>query len=76
MASNELMFISGALMVMFLALGVVIGWMSNDFLYHFMHTRNNLPRHPEMYDDNGVVIDDELLTVKFIDDDSEDCYED
>ena len=39
-----------------------------------MNTRHNLPQHPEMYDDNGMVLNEELLTVKFVDDDE--VYED
>ena len=34
-----------------------------------MHTKHNLPEHPEMYDDNGMVVNEELLTVRFLDED-------
>ena len=76
MASHEILFLSGALMVLFLVVGIVVGWVANDFLYNFMQSRANLPRHPEMYDDNGIVINEELLTVNFVDDDDDDYDDD
>ncbi len=76
MASHEILFLSGVSMVLFLVVGIVIGWVANDFLYNFMQSRANLPRHPEMYDDNGIVINEELLTVNFVDDDEDDCDDD
>ena len=63
MASHEILFLSGVSMVLFLVVGIVIGWVANDFLYNFMQSRANLPRHPEMYDDNGIVINEELLSL-------------
>jgi hypothetical protein len=41
-----------------------------------MNTRANLPQHPEMYDDEGMVVNEELLSVRFVDeeDPEEDGY--
>ena len=32
-------------------------------------TKRDLPEHPEMYDSNGMVVNEELLTVRFLDED-------
>ena len=69
MPSAEFLFFSGTSIILSLVLGVLIGWVANDFLYNFMHTKSNLPEHPEMYDDNGVMLNEELLTVRFLDED-------
>ncbi len=69
MPSTEVLFFSGVSIILSLILGVIIGWVANDFLYNFMHTKTNLPQHPEMYDDNGMVLNEELLSVKFLDED-------
>ena len=73
MPSAEFLFFSGTSIILSLILGVLIGWVANDFLYNFMHTKTNLPEHPEMYDDNGVMLNEELLTVRFL---NEDDYDD
>ncbi len=69
MPSAEFLFFSGTSIIISLILGVLIGWVANDFLYDFMHTKRDLPEHPEMYDSNGMVVNEELLTVKFLDED-------
>ncbi len=67
---------STILMVLFMIVGTLIGWTANDFLYAYMNTKTNLPTHPEMYDDEGMVINEELLSVRFVDeeDEQEDDY--
>jgi|TARA_B100000131_G_scaffold281971_1_gene288894 hypothetical protein len=69
MPSAEFLFFSGTSIILSLILGVLIGWVANDFLYDFMHTKRDLPEHPEMYDSNGMVVNEELLTVRFLDED-------
>ena len=74
MPSTEVLFFSGVSIILSLILGVIIGWVANDFLYNFMHTKTNLPQHPEMYDEYGMVLNEELLSVRFLDEDE--VYED
>ena len=62
---------STILMFLFMIVGGLIGWTANDFLYAYMNTRSNLPTHPEMYDDEGLVINEELLSVRFVDEEEE-----
>jgi hypothetical protein len=67
---------STILMFLFMIVGGLIGWTANDFLYAYMNTKTSLPNHPEMYDDEGMVINEELLSVRFVDeeDEQEDDY--
>jgi hypothetical protein len=31
--------------------------------------------HPEMYDDDGIIINEELLSVRFIEDDDDETFD-
>lgn len=48
--------------IMFLMLGGVIGWMAKQ---HFYEGTAIAYTHPEMFDENGNVIPDEILAVRF-----------
>ena len=49
--------------VMFLVLGTVVGWMAKDYV--LQRDSKYIPLHPEMFDENGQVIPDEVLAVRF-----------
>lgn len=52
-----------------LALGTTIGWMANDaFGIYLQAQAPQVQMHPEMYDDDGTVIREELYSVRFIPD--------
>ena len=55
MTTAVILTFSTILMFLFGIVGGLIGWTANDFLYAYMNTRSNLPQHPEMYDDEGMV---------------------
>ena len=76
MTTAVILTFSSILMVLFMIVGTLIGWTSNDFLYAYMNTKSNLPQHPEMYDEDGMVVNEELLSVRFVDeeDNEEDGY--
>ncbi|AGH26844.1 hypothetical protein SXBG_00108 [Synechococcus phage S-CAM1] len=76
MTTAVILTFSSILMVLFMIVGTLIGWTANDFLYAYMNTRSNLPQHPEMYDEDGMVVNEELLSVRFVDeeDPEEDGY--
>tara|TARA_Y100000385_G_C13087854_1_gene637258 strand:+ start:467 stop:658 length:192 start_codon:yes stop_codon:yes gene_type:complete len=59
---------------LFFIVGITIGWTANDFLYNML-ARNDV-LHPEMYDEDGIVINEELYSVRFINDteDQDDYY--
>jgi hypothetical protein len=55
---------------------VIAGWTANEKLHEFMYGKMETENvHPEMLDDEGYLINEELLSVRFIDEDDED-YED
>ena len=50
-------------------LGFIFGWFGNEYYSAFMesYTSQNMNVHPEMLNDQGFMIDEELLSVRFID---------
>ena len=58
---------------MFLLIGGLMGYLLKEFVYERNSTY--IPTHPEMFDENGQVIADDILAVRFennIEDVSED----
>ena len=49
------------LSVLFLLVGGVIGWLTKE---HMLQTQP-VYMHPEMFDENGNVLPDEILAVRF-----------
>ena len=49
--------------VMFLVLGSVVGWLAKDYV--IQRDSKYIPTHPEMFDENGHIIPDEILAVSF-----------
>lgn len=52
-------------------MGAVIGWFANEYFDNYFSAK--LTYHPEMFDDEGHVINEELLSLRFIEE--EDDYE-
>ncbi|MFZ9728917.1 MAG: DUF2973 domain-containing protein [Candidatus Nanopelagicaceae bacterium] len=73
MPTSVILFFSTIITALFFLVGVTIGWVANDFLYNMLAKDDVM--HPEMYDEDGLVINEELLSVRFVDDD-EDYYYD
>lgn len=69
---TTLLIVFGAIIVqMFLLLGGVIGYLT----YGYLSTQaSELPNHPEFYDEEGNVLPDEILAIRF--ENSYDYYED
>ena len=61
--------------IMFFFVGGVIGWMAKQYLVEKNYVAYT---HPEMFDENGNVIPDEILAVRFENyyDDNEDEEDD
>ena len=72
MTTPVILFFSTLITALFFVVGVTIGWTANDFLYNILAKDDVL--HPEMYDEDGMVINAELYSVKFINDEDEDDY--
>ncbi|MFZ9205008.1 MAG: DUF2973 domain-containing protein [Candidatus Nanopelagicaceae bacterium] len=76
MAQATIVYFSATVSFIFLCVGVIAGWTANEKLHEFMYGKiqeENI--HPEMLDDEGYLINEELLSVRFIDEDEEE-YED
>ena len=59
--------------IMFFFVGCVVGWLAKDHVYQ----TQPVYMHPEMFDENGNILPDEILAVRFEndyepDEDSED----
>ena len=52
---------------------MVFGWFANEY---FNPISAHASGHPEMYDENGNYITEELIAVRFEEDDEEDDEED
>lgn len=73
METATILFFSATASFMFLCVGIVAGWTAKDFMHDYFYSREELmAMHPEMYDEDGMVINEELLSVKFIDEDYDD----
>ena len=51
------------LSLLFLLVGGVIGWLTKSYL--FENQVRQVYTHPEMFDENGNIIPDEILAVRF-----------
>jgi hypothetical protein len=49
--------------LMFLVLGSVVGWIAKEYV--LQRDSKYIPMHPEMFDENGQIIPDEVLAVRF-----------
>ena len=48
--------------IMFLLIGLVIGWVARDYMMNY----REIPKaHPEMFDINGNLITDEIVAFRF-----------
>lgn len=59
--------------LMFCLMGVVVGfifgWFGNDYFTSYMEAKLSGPVHPEMMDNEGFLVNEELLAVRFVDED-------
>ena len=70
MADTTLLFFSATTSFLFLCVGIVAGWAAKDFVHDYFWSRDEAQMfNPEKYDENGYMINEELLTVKFINED-------
>ena len=75
MLASELTIFS-ILTFLFLLVGGIIGWLTKSHLYE--NQMRQVYVHPEMFDENGNLIPDEILAVRFENyyDDNEDDDDD
>lgn len=76
METATILFFSATTSFIFLCVGVVAGWTVKDFMHDYFYTREEVQAlHPEMYDDEGLVINEELLSVRFIEDEDDETFD-
>ena len=61
---SQILFFSGVSIIGFFIVGFLVGWFTNDVVAAFLN-RQRFPTHPEMYDENGNVIPDDIHAVRF-----------
>lgn len=76
METNVILFFSSVGMVMFLAIGGIVGWIYKETVDASIYAKSGGITHPEMLDEDGYLINEELYSVRFIDNefDDEDDY--
>lgn len=70
MQTSAILFFSGVFVFLSLIVGIIAGWHINDVVYNLIQKKNEIT-HPEMYDENGIWIHEELLSVKFVNEEEE-----
>ena len=67
METSVLLVIFSILCFTFLILGGIIGWLAqqNNYVKMQNHRDIALATHPEMYDENGMLIPDEIVALRF-----------
>lgn len=71
-----MIFFSATTSFIFLCVGIIAGWTAKDFMHDYFWTQDeHAAFHPEMYDDNGVMFNEELLTVKFIEEEPDETID-
>jgi hypothetical protein len=48
------------ILISYFFIGIIIGWVTKDKIF-----RTQIYSHPEMFDQNGNIIPDEILAVRF-----------
>ena len=71
MEATYVLFFSATSSFLFLCVGIVAGWTAKDFMHDYFYTEEESVSnmHPEMYDQAGQYIHEELYSVKFVDED-------
>ncbi|AHB80616.1 hypothetical protein S-MbCM7_202 [Synechococcus phage ACG-2014h] len=67
MTETLLVYISATVSFIFLCIGVFAGWTVNEKMHEYMYASSQENVHPEMFDGQGQWINEELLSVRFVD---------
>ena len=71
MSETLMIYISATISFEFFAVGILFGWAANEVKHDQLYAKEieeHNDMHPEMYDHNGYVLNEELLSVRFTDD--------
>ena len=69
MTETLMIFISVTTSFIFLAIGILFGWVAAEVKQEHMYNAQQDSVHPEMLNSNGQWINEELLSVRFVDED-------
>ena len=69
MTETMMIFISVTTSFIFLSIGILFGWVAAEVKQEHMYTQEEQSVHPEMLNHNGQWINEELLSVRFVDED-------
>ena len=69
MTETLMIFISVTTSFIFLSIGILFGWVAVEVKQEHMYTQEEQSVHPEMLNHNGQWINEELLSVRFVDED-------
>ena len=62
MATDIILYMILPVSLLFLLIGLVIGWVSREYMMNY----REVPRpHPEMFDVNGNLVPDEIVAFRF-----------
>ena len=53
------------LTVLFLIVGIVAGWVAREYMMRHQEGAKHIAYHPEFYDHDGNFIDQEIISVRF-----------
>jgi hypothetical protein len=76
MAESTLVYLSATFSFVFLCVGVFAGWTVNEKYHEYMYATQQENVHPEMLNEEGQWINEELLSVRFLKDDDDEDYDD
>ena len=69
MTETLMIFISVTTSFIFLSIGILFGWVAAEVKQEHMYNAQQDSVHPEMLNYNGQWINEELLSVRFVDED-------
>ena len=69
METNIILFFSAAGMVLAFLMGGIVGWIYKSAVDTHTNKRQMNNLHPEFLNGNGAYVNEELLAVRFMDDD-------
>jgi hypothetical protein len=53
------------LIVLFFIVGLFIGWSAREYMMNYQEGPKQIAYHPEFYNKNGELIDQEIVSVRF-----------
>ena len=69
MTETLMIYISLTISFIFLSIGVLFGWVAAEVKQEHMYNAQQDSIHPEMLNSSGQWINEELLSVRFVDED-------